>query len=284
MSKKEKLKAVETERTKETINGKRLLVTKATNKRKLARFIIYFSYVAIIVLITAFALAFTVKRDTITTDSNANLDLSIDNCALHILDHADSSIQSPIYVKYQLPREVKAGQEYTINIDMAANPRKIEIKNALEPRYCSIKLYVKEGTPLDSLKITCPNCNITQDNSFQLEINGELSITGDVVHANFRNIKANSLMYDAITGHLQLNNIDISADSSINMKNEGDIIIQSTNDFKMDVQTNTQAFCFYGPLVTDDSSTNCAIGKLYFYNLNNLIISPEHYQSRSNRL
>lgn len=202
--------------------------------------------------------------------SNASLDFSLENCSLLIRDHNDASISQPIYVKYRVPQDLSNDETTTMSIQSDQSPQKLEIKNGLESRYCQVQLFVKKGTPLQSLNINCPRCNITQDNSFQLEVTGALRIQGDAANANFRNLKVGSITYQALTGYLQLSNIDASSTANVfNLSIEGDIIIQSTQNFQVDVSTETQAFCFKAPFVeASGTPQNCAISgdsKIFFY-------------------
>ena len=164
-----------------------------------------------------------------------------------------------MYIKYHVPTELKASPVTEVNVDRNSNPQRLEVLNGLDPRYCYIQMFVRQGTPFDSLQIDCPRCDITQDTSFPLQINGDLNLNGEVIHANFRDLQVGRLSYTATSGYIQLNNIiSPSPDNIINL-GEGDVIIQSTQDFQVDVTTETQAFCFNGPTVTQLSSTNCSI-------------------------
>ncbi len=222
------------------------------------RFASLVTYFAIIFFL--FAIAFhNLINDGEFTSPAKRIAFKLDKCSLHILDH-NSDTSEPVYVSYHIPKELKIDQSTIVDIKTDTTPQTVTILNALDPRYCLVKLFVKESTPLDSLQIDCQRCNVTQDTSFQLEITNALTIQGDSIHANFRNVKVGSLDYQSNSGYLQLSNIEsLAAVNTITMNYEGDVIIQSTVDLTADVTTETQAFCFYGPSVTKQSNANCAI-------------------------
>jgi hypothetical protein len=135
----------------------------------------------------------------------------------------------------------------------------MEVLNGIDPRYCLIKMFVQPGTPLGSMTINCPRCNITQDTSTQLQVQ-DLAISGEVISANFRDIKAKSLNYEAVTGFIQLNNIEtLAGENTITVEQQGDIIIQSVQDFRLDGESDTQAFCLSGPALKQVDVNNCQV-------------------------
>ena len=251
----ERLKQQENALIKQKFKEGKENIKKAIKKRKVFRFISLFTYIIIIGLIVGLGIAFLSQEGKFNSSSGANLAFKLDQCRLNILDHT-SDVSSPIYVDYHIPKELKADQATIVDIKKDSNPQTMTVMNALDPRYCIIKLYVKENTPINSLNIECERCNITQDTSFQLEVTNTLTINGDDVHANFRNMKVGTLDYQANTGYIQLSNIESSSSANIvSMKYEGDIIIQSIADMKIKATTETQAFCFYAPFV-EKVSTN----------------------------
>ena len=199
-----------------------------------------------------------VKSDKFTPTGQYNLSFNIDNCSLLITDNPDTSSKNPVYISYKAPSGLFTDATTVVNLDDPDNPQDIEVFNGLDSRYCSIQLYVAKNTQLDSLKINCPNCNLTQDTSSQLKIKNDLIITGQSVNANFRDIQVGSIQYEATTGYLQLNHIDSkSNNNTITMSDEGDIIIQSTTNFRIDATSDTQAFCFSAPFLRNINATNC---------------------------
>lgn len=184
----------------------------------------------------------------------------MDNCSLLITDYTDYSDSTPIYISYRAPRGLSWDYATDVTMDMTSNSGNLQILNSLDPRYCAVQLLVAPGFPLGSLQISCPTCNITQQTSAQLQVNGLLNITGQSLNANFQDLLVGSINYQAYEGYLQLNNIiSASANNSITMLKEGDIIIQSTQDFQIDATSDTQAFCFSAPVLNNVSVSNCAI-------------------------
>ena len=244
---------------KQKVKEGRQNIRKAINKRKLVRFGSLFLYLIIIGAAMGVSFSFLIQDGKFTSSPGANLAFKIDQCHLHILDH-NSDIQSPIYIDYHIPKELKLEQATIVDIAKDSDPQNLTVINALDPRYCLIKLFVKENTPLGSLNIECGRCNITQDTSFQLEVTNALTMTGDKIHANFRNVKVGSLNYQSNSGYIQLSNIEsASSSNTIDLNFEGDIIIQSTADMIIDATTETQAFCFYAPFVQKQDNFNCAV-------------------------
>ena len=225
--------------------------------RKYLRYFAYFLYIGIFITAALYLCTALVKKRNLTPNQDLNLTFNLDNCSIAIID-ADSSASSSVYVAYKVPSGLFTNATTTVILDDDSAPQNIQVLNGLDPRYCSVKLYVKPKTPLKSLQITCPSCNITQNTTSQLIINNALSISGQSVSANFRNVKVGSFSYEATTGYLQLNNIDSSSNNnSIKMDDQGDIIIQSTKNFQINAISDTQAFCFSAPFLNQKSSTNC---------------------------
>ena len=244
-------------------------VKKAIKKRKLVRLSAYFFYLGILATIFVIILSVLIKEGTVHYENSPNLSFTLDNCTLLISDHADAKISSPIYAKYRAPQELTVEQKHIhLGVNTKSDPQKISILNGLGERYCTLELFVKNTASLKSLKVDCPTCNIIQDTSFQLQITEALTITGGVISTNLRNVKVGSLAYKVTTGNLQLNNIETSSTSNtIEIDDGGDIAIQSVSDFTLDTTTNTQAFCYNGPSVTQVSNPNCAISGDSKFNL-----------------
>ncbi len=234
-------------------------IKKAVYKRRIVRFLYLSIYMIILGIAVALAFIFLIQDGEFTSPSGVGLVIKLDQCTLLIRDH-NSDISADIYVKYHIPKDLKFNSATVVDIDKNSNPQTFTVLNAFDPRYCLVELFLKESASLDSLQIECERCNITQDTSFQLEVSNSLNIVGNLIHANFRNLKVGNFDYEAISGYIQLSNIDsASATNRIVMNFEGDIIIQSTTDFTVDATTETQAFCFYAPSVTKQSNANCAI-------------------------
>ena len=246
---------------KQKVSKGQAKVKSAINQRKLVRFFAYFLYLGIIAMITTICFLFLIKKGVFLSHSSANLNFTLDNCTLIISDHNDPMIQNPIYAKYRIPQEIAAEQKSAkLSMNTDSDPQTFSVSNGLGTRYCEVELFVKESTPINSLKINCPSCSITQNTSFQLEITNALNIIGDTVHANFRDIKVGSLNFDATSGYLQLSNIVTSSGGNIvSVLDRGDIIIQSTQNFRVNAYTNTQAFCFNGPSLTEVTNNKCAV-------------------------
>lgn len=202
------------------------------------------------------ACKFLMIRNDFVAGSNTNFNITIDNCTLFITDKTDNTLRSPVYIKYQVPTQLQPDSPTTVNLDKTSDPVNLEVLNGINPRYCLIQMFVQPGTALGSVTINCAHCNITQDTSTQLQV-GDLDISGDVIYANFRNIKASSFNYDAFTGFLQLNNIETVGTSTISVVEQGDIIIQSIKNFRLNGESDTQAFCLSGPALKEISATDC---------------------------
>ena len=232
----------------------------AINKRRYFRFCVYLLYLAIIGVVVGLACLYLIEDGTLRYNSGTSFLLTLDNCTLNILDHNDPNIDNPIYFKYEIPTKLEAGGLMHIKTNSSGGTENIYVRNDLDTRYCKVDMFVRAATPIQSFDILCSKCNITQDNSFPLQISNLFNITGEVAHSNFRNLQVGRLFYMANTGYLQLNNIiSSSGNNIITLYEQGDIIIQSTNDFQLNAETDTQAFCFNAPSINQISSTNCSI-------------------------
>lgn len=240
-------------------------VVEAVSKRRNMRYIAYFLYLIVIGAVLALTFIFSMINGSISSSSNPNVTFNIDNCTLFILDNTESS--TPVYIKYQVPTQLQVDSATTVTSSNTANSQSLTVLNGLDPDYCLIQLFIQPGVALNSLNISCARCNVTQDSS-QLIVNGPLTVTGDVVHSNFANVYAQTFNYQAITGYVQLNNIELSEnqENNISITNQGDIIIQSTQNYLINAFTNTQAFCFSAPgMAPNGGPSNCSISSNFAF-------------------
>ena len=214
-----------------------------------------------IALAISLSIKYITKKGVLLSNSSANLQFTLDNCTLLISDHADPYIENPIYTVYRVPQELKVDQDQArISMDMNSDPQTFSVSNGLGDRYCWVELFVKKGTQLQSLEINCPSCNIVQNTSFPFEVAGDVTIKGESIHANFRDLSVGKLDFETKKGYIQLSNIiSGSASNKINITSEGDIIIQSTQDLRVQATTEYQAFCFAAPALNLIENTDCAI-------------------------
>lgn len=233
-------------------------VREAVLKRKRYRYFIYLVYCLIFISFWVLLQTFQMINNTFVANQTNSFSLMLENCTLAILDKKDNFL-SPVHIKYQVANSIIPGSQTEVVLDEISDPQVLNITNDKNMDYCLVELFVQPETALGSLDINCLNCNIIQDTSSQLVIENGLNIGGTVVYANFRNIKVGSLSFEAISGYLQLNHIEsLSSANTITMGQEGDIVIQSTQDFRLEAQSKSQAFCLGGPTVNLIDTSNCA--------------------------
>jgi len=245
-------------------------VRAAVKKRKQMRFIYYLCVIAMLAVGITLGSIFLLMKDRVKFDANSDIELTLEECNLWILNHDDKSESSPIYLDYRVPRSLtvnNGGSE--VSKDTSSTPRVFKAKNAFNIEHCYAKMYIKPGTVLGSLRISCPSCNIVQD-SDQLTITNKLDIIGDNVNATFKDVKAGSFGFEATTGYIQLSHIDTSSSANeIKIKRTGDIIIQSTKETKITGSTDTLAYCLAAPHVEEVTAPldDCGLHCIIEYNL-----------------
>ena len=233
-------------------------VQKAIFKRKRIRFLFCAFYLGIVAAGIILSCIFAMKQDRVILDETKDLSLSLDNCTLYILDHVNPEVPSSIYADYELPRNLSRSEIKNVIVDTAGSHQSIKINNEYGSRYCLLKLFMKPSVKLNNLEIICHDCNIIQRTSFQLQVESILVVEGNEIHANFMDLKVGILLFYAPVGHFQLNNVitTIGGENLIYLA-EGDVILQSISDFTVYTSLHNDAYCLYGPTVTQVQNDTC---------------------------
>ena len=236
-------------------------IKRAIFQRKRIRFLFCGVYLGLIAAIVALCCKFAMKHDRILLDASKALNFKIDNCTLTISDHVNSQVNSNMYAEYELPRNLSRSKIKYVSVQNTQDAHKISIDSNYDIEYCSLNLFIKPGVVLKSISINCEDCNVIQDTSFQLEILGELVLSGNNAHANFRNVKAERIYFDASIGHFQLNNIETTGSTKSEPSSiiliEGDVIVQSVSDLKVYTAGASKAYCFSGSSITQVQTNTC---------------------------
>ena len=127
-------------------------------------------------------------------------------------------------------------------------------------RGCGLYLNMPSRINIGNFVVNChTSCIIVQENNIfkarTFEIYGESEI-----HANFRRIEVDDLVFASEKGLLQLNSFQISKTAKISLSN-GDVILQSENDILLDWQNEQQTFCFASANVKHQSIQDCALAE-----------------------
>lgn len=221
--------------------NKALEVTRATLLRKKIRFRFCLLYLAAIAAIVAFRCKYAMQEGRILLDDFQNYTITVSNCTLNILDHQDPKIPNAIYMEYKLPRDHLWKKEEK-QVEIVPDSFEISINNLQgSQRYCSVNLFVRPIAQSNGLFIFCTPCAIIQNTSSPLQLK-ELYITGTTVHINLLDV-ANRLFIVGEKGTVQVNNIEVRGELNFISLYEGDIIVQSREDFQARIPNYTNAFC-----------------------------------------
>ena len=119
------------------------------------------------------------------------------------------------------------------------------MQNILSTDSCQAFLYVSRPANLKKLDIQCTGeCEIyysSQDLSIDT-----MSVSGSTVEMNVVDMTVGSLSVTSQKGRTQLNQISFTGNVTINMA-AGDAIIQSTNEFQLNLTHSLPAYCFAAP-------------------------------------
>ena len=241
-------------------NSKVLARAKGAWRRRLIRMGILAAIIFLVLGVTYLVYHFVAHTEKwVTISASVPLKLNAKNCVIFIGDSPDVA-SGKIDVYGDVP-----GSELKIN-----DNGEINVKNSISeyPGACILELLYRSGEVLSGgIVVNCVGvCTFCHRGSQSVPLNlgtGALVIGGEgKINVMIQKLIASSADIRVIRGDVHIYSATLSQDSTIT-SDEGDVVLQSTGNFRVSWTQNDRNLCLYAPQIAEEGSSISDCSLLY---------------------